>query len=182
LFDTFTKLPVLALEGENGVLEVTGEGKDLSLPENFDTDYAIVKVADFTKTKTDLSTATTEKQALEKDAAVGKSYISMKRAEAIRLYTLHSEGKPDAAVIKLMNEADSDAVDGLLNLHAKGATGKFKAHCKACNSSEVEFRSSLTVEEQEKNEETQAVTTVQSASFDEIYQSKNTRGMGIRLN
>jgi hypothetical protein len=122
-------------------------------PESFTT----VKVVDFDSytaleakaTKADelsseVTALTTERDALKLDAVVGQSVTAELRAEAIRLHTATSNGKPNDAILKLINDAkDIDAVKGLITSFGGKLTSEFKATCTKCQSSEgISFQSS----------------------------------------
>ncbi len=80
--------------------------------------------------------------------ALGKTVLENKKKEVVDLYTKTvGADKADDAVIKLFNEAgSSEALDGLIKQYTKGVQARFHARCSACQSEEIEFRSSLTIE------------------------------------
>jgi hypothetical protein len=98
---------------------------------------------------------------LTKDANVGRAYLKMKRDEVVRQYKLMVGDQQDTAVITLMENAESAALDGLLKQYTKGATEKFSGKCKSCGSDEFEFRSSIITENEKP--------VVKAASVDEIH-------------
>lgn len=86
----------------------------------------------------------TEKVSLEKEAVAGRTYLSAKRTEAVRLYKATvGEDKADAAVVALFNSAEDSAVEGLLKQYTKDATMKFGGKCADCGSGNFEFKSSF---------------------------------------
>lgn len=124
--------------------------------------------------KTALETKVTS---LTAEAEVGKKFIGMKRAEAIRLYkvAVGGEEKADAAVIGLFEKADSEAVDGLLKQYTKEATHKFSGKCASCGSTEFEFQSSMT-----GAEETETVTVKpEEVSAEAMYAKFSASSMNI---
>jgi len=107
------------------------------------------------------------------DATIGKQYLGMKRAEAIRLYKKTvGEDKADASVIAIFEKADNDAVEGLLKQYTKTATHKFSGKCGDCGSLEFEFRSSFSGKEDPSTVEIPMAKTVSAqAIYEETVQS-----------
>ncbi len=104
--------------------------------------------ADKTALTTEVGTLKSEKAELAADATIGKTFVSMKRAEVKRLYTVHVGGaeKADAAVLGLIDTAKEDGLEGLLKQYCKDATSKFSGACKACGSAEFEFKSTVSTQ------------------------------------
>lgn len=136
--------------------------------------HTFVKPADLVSLKADAAKVPTmeadivtlkrEKSELEADATVGKAFVSMQRAEVKRLYTVHvGADKADAGVLKLIDEAKEDGLEGLLKQYVKDSAMKFSGACKKCGSDEFEFKSSVST-----TEETETVDT-KSVSFDAIH-------------
>jgi len=148
IFESFVGegIEVAALEGEPVKVTLTGEGDKVALSTALPTDAVVISKADLVKLKkdaADLIEERTKLTALEKDAELGKTYLGLQRDECKRLYKLSVGGEGDAAVLKLMDGAEPDALAGLLKLHAKDATMKFSGSCKSCGSDEFEFKSSI---------------------------------------
>jgi len=126
---------------------------------------AITEASDFSKvsvlTIDEFNALNSKIVALEKEAAIGKEHITAKRTEIKRLYSV-TVGQPDESVLKLIDNAETDALDGLLKQYTKGATQKFEGTCKKCGSNEFTFQSSLT----DDSENTPKVSKV--ATFDDI--------------
>ncbi|MCK4500128.1 hypothetical protein KAU11_06485, partial [Candidatus Babeliales bacterium] len=92
---------------------------------------------------------------LEPEAKLGRESVDGMRKEAVRLYKVAvGEENSQDSVVKLMNEAEPDALKGLLAQYVKGATEKFTATCQSCGSNDFEFKSSITdpIEEDPKEE------------------------------
>jgi len=84
-----------------------------------------------------------EKEALAKEAQVGKAFIAAKRVEAIRLYKAKNMENVDEAVIGLFNKANSEELDGLIKNYTEGVTLAFSGKCKDCGSTEFTFQNSV---------------------------------------
>lgn len=109
-----------------------------------------------------VETLTKEKQALEKDANVGKQFVQMKKDEAVRLYKLSvGEENADEAVLNLFKKAENEEIDGLLKQYTKSATAKFSGTCADCGSKNFKFQSSVTADDngEEEVETTEMVTS-----------------------
>lgn len=130
------------------------------------------EVVQLTADKTALETKITS---LSAEAKIGKEFIGMKRAEAIRLYkvAVGGEEKADASVVALFEKADSPAVDGLLKQYAKEATHKFSGKCTSCGSADFEFQSSFT-----GKEEVQVVAS-EDVSAEALYARHSASSMNI---
>ena len=99
-----------------------------------------------------ITSLTSERDGLKTFAELGKTYEGHQRSEAIRLYKVVAGETADEAVVGLFEKATSEELTGLLKQYTKGATEKFSGKCASCGSEEFEFRSSLTVEGEEKEE------------------------------
>jgi hypothetical protein len=132
-----------AADLEKEVQELKAKGTDETLKKQ-NSDLAN-EVVGLKKEKGDLELKVTELTPL---AEVGKSTLEAKRNETIRLYKLQlAEGQAeDATLIETFKKADDKQLNGFLAMFAKGTAEKFEAHCTKCQSTEVEFRSTLTPE------------------------------------
>jgi hypothetical protein len=67
--------------------------------------------------------------------------IDLKRAEIRKAYTLSIE-TPSQAMITLIDTADNDTLNGLLETFSLKLNETLKPHCKKCGSGEISFQSS----------------------------------------
>lgn len=141
-------------------------------PETDFSQVTIIKNEDFAKLNESVEKLTKEGLELSANAKVGVEFLNLKRNEVKRLYKAQV-GTPDEAVLKLMDEASTEALDGLLKLHTKGVTEKFGGHCKKCGSHEFSFQSSYTGPEAKKVE-------VKVSSFDEMYNKFDNQSMDLK--
>lgn len=134
------------------VLKEAGEDTETVDPEAFLKDYQFVKTADLEALRTSAASVDTlqaEVDGLKADAEFGKTVITERRAEAIRLYKASvGAGNEDETIIGLFNKADGAEVTALLKQHVGTATEKFSGRCSDCNSTNFEFRSSIATETQ----------------------------------
>lgn len=146
-----------------------------------------VDLAEFTKTHTfikteELNTLTEANKGiaeLTKEANIGKTYLSAKRTEAIRLYKVAvGEDKVSADVIAMFEKAEDAAVEGLLKQYAKDATMKFSGKCGKCGSSEFEFKSSFEPAATEETANAGAVKVGFNDILKEVRQPKSQIGRG----
>jgi hypothetical protein len=135
---------------------------------------AEASVLTLTKEKETLDTKVKE---LEPLAKVGEQFVEHKRSELVRLYSLGMDGKPDQAVLDLFKEAKPDAMDGLLNQYTKGVTAKFGGKCKKCDSTEFEFRSTVSAETEPKVE-----PVVEAISFADLHSKFDRTDLKVRTN
>lgn len=149
-FSGLKEIEIIPATGE--AIKFSGKPDDFKVTSN---SHLLVEKARFAAMKdsaTEVTRLTTELNAAKDNAELGKKYLKLKQDEVIRLYKL-AVAKPDEAVIGLMSKANSVELDGLLDQYAKGATDKFGGCCKACGSTEFEFRSSLESGEEVKTPE-----------------------------
>lgn len=83
---------------------------------------------------------------LDKLAKIGETTIKNKKEEVVRLYKIAVGDKVDNNVVTMFENAEPEALDGLLAQYTKGATAKFTATCKSCNGTDFEFRSTISGE------------------------------------
>ena len=110
-----------------------------------------------------------EKATLEPLAPEGTKYLNAKKDEAIRLYKLQAGAQVSEAVVKLFQDANSDALDGLLSQHTKGLAAKFSGKCGKCGSEEFEFRSSLAAIEDNAGNGDVTEAPVEDVSFNALH-------------
>ena len=134
---------------------VMGKVGELALATLKATDAKVTEVTDVTSFMEDhifiAKTALTEFEGdkaklakLEPEAKLGRESVDGMRKEAVRLYKVAvGYDNSSESVIKLMNEAEPDALKGLLDQYVKGAVAKFTATCQECGSHEFEFKSSI---------------------------------------
>jgi len=127
------------------------------------------KVEQLTKDKATLEGKVTS---LESDAKIGKDFVSLKRNEVKRLYKTTVGEAADDAVLKLMDEANPDALEGLLKQYTKGATVKFSGKCKSCGSDEFEFKSTLSSGQTEAFED-------EVVSFEKLHEKFDNKSMNL---
>lgn len=145
-----TVIPASLLSNESAVKALGGtitESSDFSK-------VSVLTIEEFTALNAQIAS-------LEKDAAIGKEHVNAKRTEIKRLYSI-TVGQADESVLKLIDNAETDALEGLLKQYTKGATEKFAGTCKKCGSNEFTFQSSLT----DDNATTPKVSKV--STFDDI--------------
>lgn len=106
-------------------------------------------------------------QSMTAQAEYGRAALSAKREETKRLYSLSVENKTDDAVVKMIDKATSEELEGLLKMYTKGVQDSFKGVCKHCGSTEFTFQSSHQVDTVNVPENSG------SATFDEIYQAES---------
>lgn len=94
-------------------------------------------------------------------AEFGRKVELSKREECIRLYKVSVKDKTNDAVIKTINEASFDALEGLMQQYGGTCMEQFGGKCDECNSTKVSFRSS--VNEGEQKEETEKTSFVSMA-------------------
>lgn len=156
-FDKLKNIEVIAADKKEAF---TGEVAAFSItPET----HVIVAKEHFTKLETDKAALQQEKAALEGDAKLGKEYIGLQRAEAIRLCKAASGGKIEPAVQAMFEKATAEEITGLLKQHTKEATTKFSGKCGECGSKNFEFRSSF------GKPDTDTVGTVEPVTNEDIY-------------
>lgn len=119
--------------------------------------------------KEELENHKTALESYKADATIGQNYLKSRKDEAIRLYKT-SVDAPDENVIKLFNEADNSAIDGLLAQYTKKATEKFSGKCTSCGSTDFTFQSTFTKDEEGATETSQGTFTAQD--FREQYGSR----------
>lgn len=106
-------------------------------------------------------------QSMSTQAEYGRTALSAKREETKRLYSLSVENKPDDAVVKMIDKATPEELEGLLKMYTKGVQESFKGVCKHCGSTEFTFQSS------HQTNPVNEPTNSGSATFDEIYQAES---------
>jgi hypothetical protein len=131
------------------------------------------EVAKLHSTNGELSEKLTTQESLAK---VGEGYISARREEAVRLYKVAAGNLYDEIVVGLFNKATSEELDGLLKQYVQSATSKFTARCKKCGSDEFAFRSSLVIEDINKDDE----HTSDDDSFEGMYEKYSSPTMDLK--
>ncbi len=109
-----------------------------------------------------------ERDALKPDAAIGTAITADLKTEAIRLHTVISNGTPNEATLKLINETQNvEAIKGLItSFGGKLVSTEFKATCTKCESSDhISFQSSQIGGEDSKPKPT--ATPLSKAQIDE---------------
>lgn len=134
------------------------------------------KVTALEAEKTVLTGEVANLKKLEPLAAIGTSFVKMKRDETVRLYKLSQGDKSDEAVVKLINEAAPDALEGLLKQYSSSATHKFSGSCSDCGSDKFNFRSSFAEGSQTENTDNDDDDTL---SFDEMHEKYSSSSMHI---
>lgn len=129
------------------------------------------EVASLKEEKTTLENTAEENKA---SIALGKQYLSLKRDEVKRLYKASAGDKAEDAVLNLFDKAEEAELEGLLAQYTKNATLKFSGKCGSCGSEEFSFRSSLSTEALESDEE---VEEQESGTFDSIYEKFTTKSL-----
>lgn len=76
-------------------------------------------------------------------AEFGKTVFDSKRAECVRLYKVSVKDKVNEAVVKTIEDANFDALQGLMEQYGGTCIEKFGAKCTKCGSNDVNFRSSV---------------------------------------
>ncbi|MCB9047608.1 MAG: hypothetical protein H6550_15855 [Chitinophagales bacterium] len=89
------------------------------------------------------------KQALEERATMGDKHIAFQRSECERLYKLSlGKAEPNQAVLKNIQDAKADLLEGMLQQYGKEAVQKTAAFCTHCNSGEhIDMRSTVDTSE-----------------------------------
>lgn len=123
--------------------------------------------------KADKKTLEDAATGLQVNAELGKGFVALKKNEVKRLYRIAVGQQEDAAVIKLIDEAAPDALEGLLKQYTKGLTHSFGGKCKACGSEDFTFRSTVSggapANELENN----------VASFDDLHDKFSNKTMNL---
>lgn len=125
--------------------------------------------------------ATLEAKVIElgANAKLGEKFMSDKRAEVIRLYTLAVDNKPVDAVLSLMQNAKLEELEGLLSQYTKGNTEKFSGKCKSCGSTEFEFKSTVGGDDETSTED---VIEVSGMSFQDLAAKFSNTSMNLTAN
>lgn len=134
-------------------LTQTIKDRDKTISE-FDISKADTTLRELNKAlKSDMEELQKENDRLELEARnnvekikLGENVFADLKKEAIDLYKkFMGADAADANVIGLFEKAeDKKAVEGLINQYTKGVKERFNARCKGCGSTELEFRSTYT--------------------------------------
>lgn len=178
--DTTAQLEAFKAVALTVAKEAAPETTDIN-PAEFMKTHTFVKTEELSTLKTtagEVEQLKKDKSNLEAEAALGKNYLAAKRTQAIKLYkaTVGAD-EADAAVIDLFNKADDKAIDGLLAQYGKTATAKFSGHCKKCQSTEIEFKSSVEVEGEEHEGGAKSIPDVSFKALQNEF-TKPTFGLG----
>lgn len=91
-------------------------------------------------TVTELTKFKTENEPLAK---VGKTAMTAAKESAKKYYNHFAKGAPDAAITKQIDDAaDLVSLDSMVKMWGGKLVTEYSAVCKACNSTEIDFRSS----------------------------------------
>lgn len=96
---------------------------------------------------TKVTELTAEVTTLKPLAEMGKTSLSLKKDEAVRLYKVAVGDNVDEAVVGMFNKASDSEINGLLKQYTKGVTEKFTGKCADCGSAEFSFQSSIVGDE-----------------------------------
>ncbi len=105
--------------------------------------------ASLTQLKAELAPLKESNEALQQEVAtlkpkaeLGDAYLTEQRTEAARLYSIVTDGKPDANLTKLISEANLEAAKGFIATFGPQAEAKVPLTCSSCGSKSVSRRTS----------------------------------------
>lgn len=110
---------------------------------SLEAEVTTLKAAD-TTAKAQITELTKFKTDNEPMVKVGTSTLSAAKESAKKTYSLFAKGQPEATITKQIEDAtDLVALDALVKMWGGKLVTEYGAVCKKCNSTEVEFRSSV---------------------------------------